>query len=93
MIQLRMERENAESLVRQLEDQLTGLQEELRREAGNRAETDEMHTVHKLLLSVITAQKKGVDIPGSRARQLIKTTLSTSNKHSVAPVNYNFLFC
>lgn len=45
MIQLRMERETAESHVRQLEDQLTGLQEELRRETGNRAETDVMQAV------------------------------------------------
>ncbi|KAF4088522.1 hypothetical protein AMELA_G00083040 [Ameiurus melas] len=42
MIQLRMDRENAESRVRHLEDHLTGLQEELRRETGSRAEIDAM---------------------------------------------------
>lgn len=41
-----MERENAESRVRQLDDQLMGLQEELRRETGNRADTDVMQEVH-----------------------------------------------
>lgn len=40
-----MERENAETRVRQLEDQLTGLQEELMRETGTRAESDVMQAV------------------------------------------------
>lgn len=40
-----MDRENAESHVRELEDQLAGLQEELRRETDNKAQADTMHMV------------------------------------------------
>lgn len=45
LTQLRMDRENAESHVRELEDQLAGLQEELRRETDNKAQADTMHMV------------------------------------------------
>lgn len=40
-----MDRENAECHVRELEDQLAGLQEELRRETDNRADADTIHMV------------------------------------------------
>lgn len=40
-----MERENAESRVRQLDDQLAGMQEELRRETDNRADGDMLQEV------------------------------------------------
>lgn len=45
LTQLRMDRENAESHVRELEDQLAGVQEELRRETDNKAQADTMHMV------------------------------------------------
>jgi len=45
LTQLRMDRENAESHVREVEDQLAGLQEELRRETDNKAQADTMHMV------------------------------------------------
>ncbi|XP_063055586.1 cingulin [Engraulis encrasicolus] len=44
LTQLRMERESAEARVRDQEDQLAGLQEELRREAENRTHTDTLQT-------------------------------------------------
>ncbi len=40
-----MDRENAESHVRELEDQLAGLQEELRRDTHNKAQADTMNMV------------------------------------------------
>ncbi|KAI1885944.1 hypothetical protein AGOR_G00208970 [Albula goreensis] len=44
LTQLRMDRESAESRVRELEDQLSGLQEELRKESDNRAQSDTLQT-------------------------------------------------
>lgn len=43
LTQLRMDREYAESHVRELEDQLAGLQQELRRESDKGAQSDTMH--------------------------------------------------
>ncbi|XP_036394712.1 cingulin [Megalops cyprinoides] len=44
LTQLRMDRESAEARVRELEDRLTGLQEELRKESDGRAQSDSLQT-------------------------------------------------
>lgn len=46
LTQLRMDRENAEARVREMEDQLAELQDELRRETGNKMVSQKHTLVH-----------------------------------------------
>ncbi|KAK3571807.1 hypothetical protein QTP86_020586 [Hemibagrus guttatus] len=86
MIQLRMERENAESRVRQIDDQLTGLQEELRRETGNRADTDvmqeELLALRSELADMAALHQRQEDILRQREREL--TALKGALKDEVS---------
>ncbi|XP_058244873.1 cingulin [Hemibagrus wyckioides] len=86
MIQLRMERENAESRVRQLDDQLMGLQEELRRETGNRADTDVMQEellgLRSELAEMVVLHQRQEDLLRQREREL--TALKGALKDEVS---------
>uniref|UniRef100_A0A672KNX1 Cingulin n=1 Tax=Sinocyclocheilus grahami TaxID=75366 RepID=A0A672KNX1_SINGR len=87
---LRMDRENAESHVRELEDQLAGLQEELRRETVNKAQADTMHmelmAVRGELAEAAALCQKQEDIVRQRERELtalkgaLKDEVSTHDK-------------
>ncbi|XP_062395093.1 cingulin [Sardina pilchardus] len=63
LTQLRMDRESAEARVREQEDQLAGLQEELRREAENRAHTDTLQT------ELMALQADQVELQAARQKQ------------------------
>uniref|UniRef100_A0A673JDU8 Cingulin n=1 Tax=Sinocyclocheilus rhinocerous TaxID=307959 RepID=A0A673JDU8_9TELE len=90
LTQLRMDRENAESHVRELEDQLAGLQEELRRETVNKAQADTMHmelmAVRDELAEAAALCQKQEDILRQRERELtalkgaLKDEVSTHDK-------------
>ncbi|XP_043117794.1 cingulin [Puntigrus tetrazona] len=90
LTQLRMDRENAESHVRELEDQLAGLQEELRRETDNKAQADTMHmelmAVRGELAEAAALCQKQEDIVRQRERELtalkgaLKDEVSTHDK-------------
>ncbi|XP_051574712.1 cingulin-like [Myxocyprinus asiaticus] len=90
LIQLRMDRENAESHVRDLEDQLAGLQDELRRETDNRAQADSMHmelmAVRAELAEAAALHQKQEDTLRQRERELtalkgaLKEEVSTHDK-------------
>ncbi|XP_058603760.1 cingulin isoform X1 [Onychostoma macrolepis] len=90
LTQLRMDRENAESHVRELEDQLAGLQEELRRETDNKAQADTMHmellAVRGELAEATALCQKQEDILRQRERELtalkgaLKDEVSTHDK-------------
>ncbi|XP_016327304.1 cingulin-like [Sinocyclocheilus anshuiensis] len=90
LTQLRMDRENAESHVRELEDQLAGLQEELRRETVNKAQADTMHmelmAVRGELAEAAALCQKQEDILRQRERELtalkgaLKDEVSTHDK-------------
>ncbi|XP_041961821.1 cingulin [Alosa sapidissima] len=62
LTQLRMDRESAEARVREQEDQLAGLQDELRREAENRAHTDTLQT------ELMALQAEQVDSQAARQK-------------------------
>ncbi|XP_052473643.1 cingulin [Carassius gibelio] len=90
LTQIRMDRENAESHVRELEDQLAGLQEELRRETDNKAQADTMHmelmAVRGELAEAAALCQKQEDILRQRERELtalkgaLKDEVSTHDK-------------
>uniref|UniRef100_A0A8C0Y5Z7 Cingulin n=1 Tax=Cyprinus carpio carpio TaxID=630221 RepID=A0A8C0Y5Z7_CYPCA len=90
LTQLRMDRENAESHVRELEDQLAGLQEELRRETDSKAQADTMHmelmAVRGELAEAAELCRKQEDILRQRERELtalkgaLKDEVSTHDK-------------
>ncbi|XP_059363718.1 cingulin-like [Carassius carassius] len=90
LTQIRMDRENAESHVRELEDQLAGLQEELRRETENKAQADTMHmelmAVRGELAEAAALCHKQEDILRQRERELtalkgaLKDEVSTHDK-------------
>lgn len=90
LTQLRMDRENAESHVRELEDQLAGLQEELRRETENKAQADTMHmelmALRAELDEAAVLRQKQEDIQRQRERELtalkgaLKDEVSTHDK-------------
>ncbi|XP_016322978.1 cingulin-like isoform X2 [Sinocyclocheilus anshuiensis] len=90
LTQLRMDRENAESHVREMEDQLAGLQEELRRETDNKAQADTMHmelmAVRGELAEAAALCQKQEDILRQRERELtalkgaLKDEVSTHDK-------------
>ncbi|KAF7708222.1 hypothetical protein HF521_017279 [Silurus meridionalis] len=86
IIQLRMERENAESHVRQLEDHLTGLQEELRRDTDNRVETDAMQSellaLRNELVEMAARHQRQEDTLRQREREL--TALKGALKEEVS---------
>ncbi|XP_051722118.1 cingulin [Ctenopharyngodon idella] len=86
LTQLRMDRENAESHVRELEDQLAGLQEELRRETDNKAQADTMHmelmAVRADLAEAAVLRQKQEDILRQREREL--TALKGALKDEVS---------
>ncbi|XP_057196519.1 cingulin [Triplophysa rosa] len=87
---LRMDRENAESHVRELEYQLAGLQEELRRETHNRADADTVHTelmaVRADLAEAAALRQRQEDVLRQRERELtalkgaLKEEVSTHDK-------------
>uniref|UniRef100_A0A8C0Y7C2 Cingulin n=1 Tax=Cyprinus carpio carpio TaxID=630221 RepID=A0A8C0Y7C2_CYPCA len=90
LTQIRMDRENADSHVRELEDQLAGLQEELRRETDNKAQADTMHmelmAVRGELAEAAALCQKQEDILRQRERELtalkgaLKDEVSTHDK-------------
>ncbi|XP_051999270.1 cingulin-like [Xyrauchen texanus] len=90
LTQFRMDRENAESHVRELEDQLAGLQDELRRETHNRAQADTMHMELMALRSELAEAaalcQKQEDTLRQRERELtalkgaLKEEVSTHDK-------------
>ncbi|XDV40166.1 hypothetical protein PO909_009297 [Leuciscus waleckii] len=86
LTQLRMDRENAESHVRELEDQLAGVQEELRRESDNKAQADTMHmelmAVRADLAEAAALRQKQEDILRQREREL--TALKGALKDEVS---------
>ncbi|XP_041708864.2 cingulin isoform X2 [Coregonus clupeaformis] len=77
--QLRMERESAESRVREMEDQLVELQEELRREDGNKTD---LVTCQASLSEVSMLKQKLEDSLRQREREL--TALKGALKDEVA---------
>uniref|UniRef100_A0A672QRC4 Cingulin n=1 Tax=Sinocyclocheilus grahami TaxID=75366 RepID=A0A672QRC4_SINGR len=90
LTQLRMDRENAESHVREMEDQLAGLQEELRRETDIKAQADTMHMelmqVRGEFAEAAALCQKQEDILRQRERELtalkgaLKDEVSTHDK-------------
>ncbi|XP_036448603.1 cingulin [Colossoma macropomum] len=86
LTQLRMDRENAESRVRQLEDQLAGLQDELRRETHNRAQNDtieaELLALRTELAEAAALHQKQEDTLRQREREL--TALKGALKEEVS---------
>uniref|UniRef100_A0A8C1SI15 Cingulin n=1 Tax=Cyprinus carpio TaxID=7962 RepID=A0A8C1SI15_CYPCA len=90
LTQIRMDRENADSHIRELEDQLAGLQEELRRETDNKAQADTMHmelmAVRGELAEAAALCQKQEDILRQRERELtalkgaLKDEVSTHDK-------------
>ncbi|KAI4885859.1 hypothetical protein NFI96_028117, partial [Prochilodus magdalenae] len=90
LTQLRMDRENAESRVRQLEDQLAGLQDELRRETHNRAQNEsiesELQALRTELSEAVLLNQKQEDTLRQRERELtalkgaLKDEVSTHDK-------------
>ncbi|XP_028832022.1 cingulin isoform X2 [Denticeps clupeoides] len=86
LTQLRMERENAESRVRDLEDQLASLQEELRRETEHNAHADTLHAdfmaVRAELAELQLLKQKQEDLLRQREREL--TALKGALKDEVA---------
>ncbi|XP_075965146.1 cingulin isoform X2 [Anarhichas minor] len=79
LTQLRMDRENAEARVRDMEDQLAELQDELRRENGNK--TDLM-SCQAELMEVCQLKQKQEDTLRQREREL--TALKGALKEEVA---------
>ncbi|KAM9782621.1 cingulin [Neosynchiropus ocellatus] len=79
LTQLRMDRENAEVRVRQLEDQLAELQEELRRESGSKTDLMSLQT-H--LMEVCQLKQKQEETLRQREREL--TALKGALKEEVA---------
>ncbi|XP_051576505.1 cingulin-like [Myxocyprinus asiaticus] len=90
LTQLRMDRESAESYVRELEDQLAELQDELRRETHNRAQADTMHmelmALRAELAEAAGLRQKQEDSLRQRERELtalkgaLKEEVSTHDK-------------
>ncbi|TRY82754.1 hypothetical protein DNTS_020634 [Danionella cerebrum] len=90
LTQLRMERETAESHVRELEDQLAGLQDELRRAGESKVQAETMHTelsaLKANLMEAEVAHQKQEDALRQRERELtalkgaLKDEVSTHDK-------------
>ncbi|KAL0985258.1 hypothetical protein UPYG_G00154670 [Umbra pygmaea] len=79
LIQLRMERETAESRVREMEDQLAEVQDELRRQTGNKTD---LLTCQTSLAEVTMVKQKLEDSLKQREREL--TALKGALKDEVA---------
>ncbi|KAL4636136.1 cingulin [Arapaima gigas] len=86
LAQLRMERETAESQVRNLEDQLAGLQEELRRESEGSGQVEVLQTdlmaVRAELVEISTVRQRQEETLRQREREL--TALKGALKDEVA---------
>ncbi|KAJ8383812.1 hypothetical protein AAFF_G00214990 [Aldrovandia affinis] len=86
LTQLRMDRESAESQVRALEDQLSGLQEELKKESEGRAQSDSLQTdlmsVRAELAEGALLRQRQEDTLRQREREL--TALKGALKDEVA---------
>lgn len=90
LTQLRMDREHAESHVRELEDQLAGLQDELRRETDSRADADTIHmelmAARANLAAAAALGQRQEDVLRQRERELtalkgaLKDEVSTHDK-------------
>uniref|UniRef100_A0A3B3QR19 Cingulin n=1 Tax=Paramormyrops kingsleyae TaxID=1676925 RepID=A0A3B3QR19_9TELE len=74
LTQLRIERESAESRVRDLEDQMAGFQEELRRESDGREQLDLLHTelmsVRAELAEAVMVRQRQEEALRQREREL-----------------------
>ncbi|XP_037640944.1 cingulin isoform X2 [Sebastes umbrosus] len=79
LTQLRMDRENAEARVREMEDQLAEFQDELRRESGNKTDLMSCQTQ---LMEVCQLKQKLEDTLRQREREL--TALKGALKEEVA---------
>ncbi|KAG5856445.1 hypothetical protein ANANG_G00008030 [Anguilla anguilla] len=86
LTQLRMDRESAESRVRQLEDQLSGLQEELKKESESRAQLDSLQadlmSARAELAEAAMLRQRQEDALRQREREL--TALKGALKDEVA---------
>ncbi|XP_035245351.1 LOW QUALITY PROTEIN: cingulin [Anguilla anguilla] len=86
LTQLRMDRESAESRVRQLEDQLSGLQEELKKESESRAQSDSLQadlmSARAELAEAAMLRQRQEDALRQREREL--TALKGALKDEVA---------
>ncbi|XP_062848851.1 cingulin [Trichomycterus rosablanca] len=86
LTQLRMDRENAESCVRQLEDQLAGLHDELRKESTSRARNDtiqaDLLTLQNELAQGVALYQRQEDVLRQKEREL--TALKGALKDEVA---------
>uniref|UniRef100_A0A3Q2XNY2 Cingulin n=1 Tax=Hippocampus comes TaxID=109280 RepID=A0A3Q2XNY2_HIPCM len=82
LTQLRIERENAEARARGMEDQLAGLQDELRRENGNKTVKTDVVTLEAELMEVCCVKQKLEETLRQREREL--TALKGALKDEVA---------